>query len=114
MILIHFHNIETNVSIKLCHDKLTQTEQKLIYQQHQQFSLRLELTFGLDRLLPRVELTADVHQPPLQLHLLLQSDLLPRLARHVLTGCWHREQWSEPGEVTAARATWARRENRLA
>lgn len=45
------------------------------------------LTFGLHWLLPRVELTADVHQPPLQLHLLLQSDLLPRLARHVFTGC---------------------------
>lgn len=52
------------------------------------------LTFGLHRLLSRVELTADVHQPSLQLHLLLQSELFPRLSSTVLTRCRQKTRTS--------------------
>lgn len=49
------------------------------------------LTFWLGGFLHRVELPADVLQPPLKLLALLQGQLLLRLADTVLLGCRRRE-----------------------
>lgn len=50
------------------------------------------LTFGFSRLLSRVELSTDIHQPSLQLHLFLQSELFPGLASTVLTCCMQTDK----------------------
>lgn len=50
-----------------------------------------DLTFGFCRFLDRVELPADILQPPLQLPPLFQSQLLFRLANAAFLSCCTRE-----------------------